>query len=413
MLYPMPSQQHYHPPISSNMPNHRPLLPQMTQFAPHTLHYSPTRPPNHHRLPRISTSRSEHQNNTLIIEHVKPCQLNYNFITSILKSTNIPPKYILSHTFYKKTISITLPISCTSFLLSQLINRWLSVIYLSSLTNQSILLGDFNIPLSSSSLYSKRFLHAIDSNNCSQYVNSPTHTSGNILDLIIALNTPNIILNTSVISLVTDHLIITFNLQFPRSKRLTKTIQFRKTKNITITDFTNDLMSHLLTFADYPDINSLDSSLLKTLNRLVPTLTKIITPRLNTKWFNRNLSLTKYQLRYTEKKWRKHKSEENLTSFKQLSSKYRQLIKKAKREYYTDTITAAGNNAKKLYQISNSLLGRTTPRILPDCPASTNSANFDNYFNNKIINIINSLPSPTLPSLLTPSYSLHSFKPPP
>ena len=171
-------------------------------------------------------------------------------------------------------------------------------------------------------------------------------------------------------------------------------------------------MSHLSTFADYPDINSLDSSLLKTLNRLAPTLTKTITPRLNTKWFNRNLSLTKRQLRYTEKKWRKHKSEENLTSFKQLFSKYRQLIKKAKREYYTDTITAAGNNAKKLYQISNSLLGRTTPRILPDCPASTNSANFDNYFNNKIINIINSLPSPTLPSLLTPSYSLHSFKTP-
>ena len=91
----------------------------MTQLAPHTLHHSPTRPPNHHHLPRISTQRSEHQNNTLIIEHVKPCQLNYNFITSILKSTNISPKYILSHTFYKKTISITLPTSCIYFLLSQ------------------------------------------------------------------------------------------------------------------------------------------------------------------------------------------------------------------------------------------------------------------------------------------------------
>ena len=171
-------------------------------------------------------------------------------------------------------------------------------------------------------------------------------------------------------------------------------------------------MFQLSTFADYPDINSLESSLLKTLNRLAPTLTKTITPRLNTKWFNRNLSLTKRQLRYTEKKWRKHKSEENLTSFKQLSSKYRQLIKKAKREYYIDTITAVGNNVKKLYQISNSLLGRTTPRILPNCPASTNSANFDNYFNKKIINNINSLPSQTLPSLITPSYSLHSFKTP-
>ena len=113
-----------------------------------------------------------------------------------------------------------------------------------------------------------------------------------MLDLIIALNTPNIILNTSIIYLVTDHLITTFNLQFPKSKRLTKNIHFRKIKNITIIDFTNDLMSHLSTFADYPDINSLDSSLLKTLNRLASNLTKTITPRLNTKWFNRNLSLS-------------------------------------------------------------------------------------------------------------------------
>ena len=167
---------------------------------------------------------------------------------------------------------------------------------MSSLTNQTILLGNFNIPLSSSSLYSKRFLFIIYSNNSSQYVNSPTHTSGNILYLIIALNKPKIILNTSVISLVTDHLFITFNLQFPRSKRLIKTIHSRKIKNITITYF----MSHLSTSADYPDIKYLDSSLLKTLNRLAPTLTKTITPRINTKWFNRNLSLTKRQVRYTE-----------------------------------------------------------------------------------------------------------------
>ena len=72
MSYPLPSQPHYHTPISSNMPNTRLLLSPMAQFAPHTLHYSPTRPPNHHHLPRISTSRLEYQNNTLIIEHVNP-----------------------------------------------------------------------------------------------------------------------------------------------------------------------------------------------------------------------------------------------------------------------------------------------------------------------------------------------------
>ena len=51
------------------------------------------------------------------------------------------------------------------------------------------------------------------------------------------------------------------------------------------------------------------------------------------------------------------------------------MIKKAKHDYYTDTIISAGNNCKKLLKISNSLLGRITPRILPDCIPSINATN--------------------------------------
>ena len=85
------------------------------------------------------------------------------------------------------------------------------------------------------------------------------------------------------------------------------------------------------------------------------------------------------------------------------------MIKKAKHDYYTDTIISAGNNCKKLFKISNSLLGRITPRILPDCIPSINATNFDNYFNIKIHRIINCLPKPILPPLILPIYSLNSF----
>ena len=84
------------------------------------------------------------------------------------------------------------------------------------------------------------------------------------------------------------------------------------------------------------------------------------------------------------------------------------MIKKAKHDYYTDTIISAGNNHKKLLKISNSLLGCITPRILP-CIPSTNATNFDNYFNKKIHRIINCLPKPILPPLILPTYSLNSF----
>ena len=85
------------------------------------------------------------------------------------------------------------------------------------------------------------------------------------------------------------------------------------------------------------------------------------------------------------------------------------MIKKAKHDYYTDTIISAGNNCKKIFKISNSLLVRITPRILPDCIPSINATNFANYFNNKIHRIINCLPKPILPPLILPTYSLNSF----
>ena len=85
------------------------------------------------------------------------------------------------------------------------------------------------------------------------------------------------------------------------------------------------------------------------------------------------------------------------------------MIKKAKHDYYTDTIKAAGNDTKKLFQISNSLLGRITPRILPEGTLSSIPALFDIYFKNKVQIIINSLPPLTLPPLTTSIYKLDSF----
>ena len=79
------------------------------------------------------------------------------------------------------------------------------------------------------------------------------------------------------------------------------------------------------------------------------------------------------------------------------------MMKKAKYYYYTDTIISAGNNHKKLFKISNSLLGRITPRILTDSIPSINVTNFDNYFNNTIHIIINCLPKPILPPLILPT----------
>ena len=273
----------------------------------------------------------------------------------------------------------------------------------------TIILGDFNIPISPSSHYSKLLNQTINSHNCTQYVTSSTHSSGNILDLIITHNTNTSITNTSVNRLITDHHIITFIVKSPKPKRQSQTIHYRKSNNINITDYMRDFTDLLNTSKDPTDTTNLDIVLLKTLDKHAPITTKIITKRNNIKWFNPTLSLYKRKLRSAEKTWRKFRSHDNLISFRQHSSEYRFMIKKAKHDYYTDTIKAAGNDTKKLFQISNSLLGRITPRILPEGTLSSLPALFDIYFKNKVQIIINSLPPLTLPPLKTSIYKLDSF----
>ena len=149
----------------------------------------------------------------------------------------------------------------------------------------------------------------------------------------------------------------------------------------------------------------------KTMDKYAPLITKTITKCNNTKWFSPQLSTTKRKLRAAEKIWRKSKSNDDLLLFKQQSTIYRHMIIRAKQDNI-DMIKAAGNNTKKLFEISYSLLGRDTTRILPDIPLQSMPIQFDTYINNKITNIINSLPSLTLPPITISIYKFNTFNTP-
>ena len=72
------------------------------------------------------------------------------------------------------------------------------------------ILCDFNLPISNNSHYSKLLNNTIESNNCIQHVNKPTHLTGNILDLIITHDTNTSITDITVDRFITDHHIVTF-----------------------------------------------------------------------------------------------------------------------------------------------------------------------------------------------------------
>ena len=274
------------------------------------------------------------------------------------------------------------------------------------------ILGDFNIPISNNSHYSKLLNNTIESHNCIQHVNKPTHSTGNILDLIITHDTNTSITDITVNRLITDHHIVTFSIHSPKHKRQPTTIHYRQIKSINTINFIDDLNKLLNISSDPTDITNFDMLITKTMDKHAPLITKTITKRNNTKWFSPQLSTTKRKLRAAEKIWRRYKSNDDLLLFKQQFTIYRHMIIRAKQDYYIDTIKAAGNNTKKLFEISYSLLGRATTRILPDIPLQSMPIHFDTYFNNKITNIINSLPSPTLPQITISIYKFNTFNTP-
>ena len=77
-----------------------------------------------------------------------------------------------------------------------------------------------------------------------------------------------------------------------------------------------------------------------------------------------------------------------------------------KKSYYNNLLKEASTNSKKLFSISNQLLGRISLRVLPNEPITTLIDTFDQYFNTKVMNIIKSLPTPLNEPYNLPLYSL-------
>ena len=98
-----------------------------------------------------------------------------------------------------------------------------------TLNNKVILLGDFNLPdinwdsLTGQFLSSNLFCDIVFKFNLTQFVNLPTHIHGNILDLVLCIDSDlvqNIVIHSTQDNyLVSDHFMITFSIPcYPPSK---------------------------------------------------------------------------------------------------------------------------------------------------------------------------------------------------
>lgn len=264
--------------------------------------------------------------------------------------------------------------------------------YLSTLSSNIILMGDFNIHMDKPNLpLTKDFTSCLDSFGFLQYITCPTHAKGHTLDLICCSGvTPT---NITVDDLpITDHFLITFTAELTLSTTKTaRHITFRNIKNINPVNLTSTIDSSAI-----PNIHNLftpddlvshyNTGLLHIFNSIAPLKTRSVSFTVSAPWFTADLRLLKAKGRQLERLYRKS----GLTIHKELYNNhilhYKDSIAITKTQYYASLITANYGNSKSLFNILNK---NTQPQdSLPPHLYTTHFCNsLMSFFSAKIKNI--------------------------
>ena len=270
-----------------------------------------------------------------------------------------------------------------------------------------VITGDFNVHIDKPSECNvNKILALLDANDLQQFVCSPTHTSGHILDLLIARNSETLLMNVSIFPGVSDHLGVHCTLTLPAPEYQSTEITFRKYKNIDKAAFQSDILQAFALLKPNCDLDYLvgeyNSVLQCTLNKHAPMKTIRITPRPDKPWFNQEIAEAKRLRRRRERKWRLSKLTVDLELYKMQCSVVTELINSAKRDYFSTKISVCSNDSKSLFSIVEKLLHTKTEPVLPEHISLQELADrFSKYFISKIEDIRSQILASTDKSLPT------------
>ena len=264
------------------------------------------------------------------------------------------------------------------------------IVSLSALSASFLILGDFNIHMNKNTHASNTLSEIIEIFALKQHVNSPTHRLGNTLDLIISSFELNSLSISDPSSPVSDHFSLNFTFSLPLSSiknKCRKTVQFRKTSEINITEFTADI-SESLSNLNEPlldnYVNSFNTKLMTCLDLHAPLISKNVLCRPNTEFYNDNLRELKRNRRRFERILTRAKSNnENIAQaqrdFDHSSTVYFNTIRTTRETFSLNKINEANGDPKALFKLSRKLTNTSTG---PDCEVSPD--NLSKFFSEKV-----------------------------
>ena len=274
-------------------------------------------------------------------------------------------------------------------------------------------MGDFNVHYESNSSFSNQLKEILSTYGLTQHVETATHKSGHMLDLLFSnqyeIPVNNICIDhfiTENTSVKFDHFPIRFKTEF---NSLENSVQYtvkdvRNIESIDIAEFDelyllpicNDIMSNFSSCDFKTCVLKLNDSLSNALDTVSPVSRKRY--RNNPKHFSVNWVDSEYRLARNKRRKLERAVKKSPTNVLKKNSYIQQKLHcsrlaKQKMSIALSTLVNDRNNKDDLFNILNGILDNTSGKCLPECDDHFLLANrFNNYYLSKIENIRSSIP---------------------
>jgi hypothetical protein len=228
-----------------------------------------------------------------------------------------------------------------------------------------------------------------------QHVQTPTHYKGHTLDVLLTKVSSNIVKQVQVRdpcftdkqgNLLHDHFAICAMIDASKPRPIKTKVSFRRTKQLDLDSFMVDIkQSELHTVKDEKLVSAYHKVLLDLMDKHAPLVEKVITLRPNAPWFNEELAELKRQRRRLEEKWRNTSLTIDHEIYRNKCAEMNNKIMIEKSNYYRNKISGCGSDAKHLFKVANTLLGKCANSKLPAHTSPLELAErFSSFFYEKI-----------------------------
>ena len=250
------------------------------------------------------------------------------------------------------------------------------------------MVGDFNIHVNDlHDSNTKRFHDILDTFGLIQHVKVQTHKSGNTLDLIISTNNSNLQFNEPVAGYyISDHAIISTNINIVKSLITRKTHSYRNYKGIIESNFSSELTKICEEIQQDKEnrMHAYNGKLYNLMDKHAPVITRRISIRKFTPWFDATARTIKANRRKCERLWRQTHSQKDYENFIASKLQFRQYISSKKSQHINDKIKECGRDTRKLYREISSLLDLNKENQFPEKSDDQLAEGFSNFFMEKI-----------------------------